>query len=375
MKKKIFILFLIILTLSSCKSKSENVISKDFEYNSMDNPNYANAQRDIAFNDDGIYLVIDENLYYKEKSENNFVFLEPLSYVDDKPKTSDGGMKSYRETFSGESIVYYDNHIYFVTEYSDIEGSVKYFLNRVDKSGNNKERILEIKYLPYNLLINKGNIIMTELVTSEISRIHIYSNNFDEKTYEGKGYIGNIYPVENGFLFDEGQSEDGKYIEHLNKIDFDGKVKEIDKLNGNFVFATDKYYVTCSYIDGDPENNIHYIKDYEGNTIVEEKDLKIRFVDEKYYYTQTKDKIQKYGRYNLDKTLDSEIVPSEHLDNLGRSLFNRGTDFDSIVRVIGDSIISYQISDKTGYPVYFMGSFKTGEFTVLSNEYLDNHMG
>lgn len=364
--KKIALILALLILLTACGGGEK--LKTDVPINSMDHPSFRNNDRNIAFDDKGMYLARDGALYYKDKAADQFVFLTYLCYADDQPieNLDEVQMESYREDLAAYStIILYDQHLYFITRYSDIEGQNKYYLNRVDSAGQNKERLTELTFEPAMFVINQGHVLITGFSTEDNLDLHLFSPSLEEKVIETGTYVGNMYPIDGGFLFDTVESDENSYKEALNKLDYEGQVTKVDEVEGNVVFATDKYYILCQFLEPDAEKTKYLIKDYEGKVLVEEEDEEIVFVDDNYYYTESKGEVQEYGRYHLDGKLDSKIIPSQKLENLGRSIFKEQSDFDSIARVIGDKILSAQLDEVTNILTYFTGSFETGEFQVL----------
>ena len=87
-------------------------------------------------------------------SDSNFepIALSYLSFIDDKEYNPENeeDMKRYVDSVSaGLKIYFYEDQIFFISQRRDIEQSISYYLNSVDKRGKNRKQLIEFDYIPY----------------------------------------------------------------------------------------------------------------------------------------------------------------------------------------------------------------------------------
>ena len=368
MKKKIYIYILIaILLFSSCSKKDNNANST---YENIKLPNALMTEQNIAYSEDGLYLLSDfGDLYYMEKDDDKFVFLNYLNYKDDKPikMGEEGDIKNYSEYPFGNIIHYLDGNLYYLAEYRNVENVVNFNLYKLDKTGGNREKILTIKHEPYNFLFSNNHFISIELDKDNNSIVHIYDKDENEKIITFDKWLSSIYALDDSFIVIGDEYVDGVYMETLYRIYFDGTYEEIDKANGNFIFADKDKYILSEFIDNNDMDTISYIKDYDGNILTENKEINISYLDDKYYYGESKNMPMEYFRYTYDNELDSKISPYQKLGQIGEAVMIDQMDYDLIYRIVYGNTLTMQYDRGKGERIYILGNFDTGEFTVINN--------
>lgn len=369
----VFIVFIIIIfNLAACNNAEK--LEADLEYDNIKLPNYSMIEYALTYSDKGIYFNDGMDLYYMPRNGDKLTFLEHLIYQDDKPISMDeAGNYSYYQEMPGAHNLTLNmgESLYYTAFYEDIKGNKYYSLNRLNNLGKNREILLKLNYEPRNFLVHKNHILISEYSINNSTRLHIYDSRFNEKTIEVPWDIGEIYAGEQGFNCVGDKKINEKLISCLEHIDFDGNEKILDQINGNISFCSNKYYILISFINNDENKTKSILKNMDGSIIREEKDRDIVFVDDNYYYTESKGDKQIYGRYNLNGSLNAELIPSETLGKMGEAIYSREKDFDSIERIIGDEFLIRQLDRQKGYLIYIMGSFKTGKFRIIDSSALE----
>lgn len=328
----------------------------------------------LTYSEKGLYFNDGQDLFFLANGDKKCKFLEHLTYKDDMSTETRnfGNFKSYIERpVAGDITLAYGEKLYYTSLYEDIQGNKKIRVNTLDQIGKNKQKLLEISFEPYNLLINEGKILMCEFAKNDKCKIHLYDQNLKEKIIEMPYTVSSLYSGDSCFFFVADEMKDGIYKEYLYKIDYEGNTTLIEQINGNIVFVGDNSYILLEFINGDEKNTKSILKNMKGEILKEEIERNIMFVDDNYYYTEAKGSKQAYGRYTLDGKLDKELIPQDQLGKMGQAVFSKEKDYESIERVIGDEFLVRQLDRTKGFLIYIMGSFKTGKFRIIDSSALE----
>ena len=345
------------LGLAGCKSNS---IAKE-KVDSSYQPSRMTGQL-ITGSGSNMYILEGDLNYYD--ADYNKTSLGSLEYADDKKVdvSQTISFKKYIDSVCGP-IRFYDNHLYFLSERQTIEGNISYYLNSVDKRGEEREELLEIPYTPEGtLLIQNGNIYIGE---ADSNLTHIY----DSSLKEVRTLDGSLLLVTNNHLYLY-NSEKGCTQQMDMKED-----SVVNLGDGTLVCATEDAYVMFQ-MEHPEEGTMTYCSTvYDSKTTQPlytfEQEIVGAIDQKRIYATQLQEGRTSYQVYDRDGNPMQEIVPSAsvqgeyHAEVLGEEM-----DFDQIICAVNDHIVTGTLQEVDGMKeyVYAACSIEDGTCKLLTEK-------
>lgn len=245
-------------------------------------------------------------------------------------------------------MLYFDERIIYESQYSTVDGQIRYRLNAYDPMNNQYQTILELDYQPSYFTLQKGVIAVAEtIVSSREGVVHFYDLDGNEKkiikfgtdvvniTSNGKDIVVNC----DGGMF---------------AIDVDTLEQRelVQKENTAFVYVQDTTYSYYSIDNVElqkdvPQVHAGIMNASNDTELFGLENAIIDYYDDTNIYVTTLEKEVKYRIYDWNGNLVNEIIPSA---TLGASdgaipIAYHAMDYSSIVRVWNGQLIGYHFQD------------------------------
>ncbi len=284
-------------------------------------------------------------LYYMNNSFRPLK-LTSLLYVDDKPagQTSANTFSRYSDLWQ-DDLYFYGDRLYYMSCTLTVEQDLRYYLNSLNKKGEDRKRLMEIPYVPVSYILQKGKLVIIE--EGDSSRIHIYNQSCKEiKVIETDAQFAKMY-VCNEKIYMTGFEDQSRCTYVLNLDDLSISSLENHEI---FIMADEKRYL-CRTLDRSfdqvesPEDVTHTYTIYDlitNQSLFSITDEIISFFDDSYVYTTVlKEEKTIYRIYDYDKNLIREIIPSDFIEaDSATNVLMMNKDFDQILRIVHNEIIT-----------------------------------
>lgn len=363
----------LLLTMMGCSS---NTLIKEDEITPFEQGTY--DSRAVMIGDNGYYIPEDYSITYYEYGSNEGIDISPFIYTDDEPANPDG--YTYNKYFDSicemMSIYYFDDSIFYLTNYENVEGESWYSFMQMSSDGTTRQELLKFDYVPCwcnngTLLMQKNRIFILEEGDESTNEtftfdtqhtIHMYDLNMKELgTFTAEDAV-QLYASGDRVYFLKENSNKVRYIDlnddQLHQLDYE-ESESICFINGDH-YAT---YTTTANGDLYTISITSHYKDLEtGETELSFENELLYGFDEKFLYaSQIFGGNQIYRIYNLDGSLYREIIPSALLE---------GNDnyFGSILGIVDNHIISdsnYIENNTSNVTNYFTCDIENGTCSYL----------
>lgn len=157
----------LILFMSACSSNESNKNISIEPMNYLLSYHSTSTFTETAASNKGIYSVHDAELFFYDYSTSKTVKLMSLSLFDDKEITNSQQMekasnnispKNYSNLYDGSLFQYYDDHLFYTTAYTNIEGKSEIQIIRADETGKNADVLYRLDYPIYSAKITFGKL-------------------------------------------------------------------------------------------------------------------------------------------------------------------------------------------------------------------------
>ena len=298
------------------------------------------------------FYLVDNNdyLYYLDDSFKPLK-LTSLLYTDDKPAS-----QSRTNTFSRytdlwqNDIYFYGDKLYYLSCTVTIENDLRYYLNSLNRKGEDRKRLMEIPYVPVSYVLQEGKLVIIE--EGDPSSIHIYNQSCKEiKVIETDAQLTKMY-ICNEKIYIHGFKDQTRFTYVLDLDDL--SISPLDN-HEIFIMADEKRYL-CRTLDRSldqaesSEDVIHTYTIYDLSTnhsLFSITDEVISFFNDSYVYTTVlKEENTIFRIYDYEKNLIREIIPSDFIEaDSATNVLMMNKDFDQILRIIHNVIITRTFSE------------------------------
>ena len=299
--------------------------------------------------EDAMYYQIEGGKLFALDRKGNNIQIGTMNFVDDEEVGSsrDGipAPKRYSDTAeTGVGMLYFDKKIIYESQYSTVDGQMRYRLNAYDPMNNHFQTILELDFQPSYFTLQKDVIAIAETIASSREGVvHFYDLDGNEKKVIKFGSdVVNITNNGEDIIINCDGSLFGVNIDTLEQR------KLVHKENTAFVYVHDNTYSYYS-IDADelkkenPQVHSGIMDNSNGSELFGLDNAIIDYYDDKNIYTTTLEKKVKYRVYDWNGNLVNEIIPSETLGTSDGAfpVAYHEMDYSNIVRVWNGQLIAY----------------------------------
>ena len=372
--KKTLVSAFVILTACSHPAAISPVIEDDMIDYRHQSSVAAYPETVPGWGDDTYIVTWDNQLYYTDFQTT--VPLTYLTYADDTPITdhqNDTPFK-YVDGLLNFNILAYGEHLYYLSQTNTIERDERYYLNRLDKKGENREQLMQLPYVPSFFKMYKGHVFIAEDGIDTI--LHVYDSNLrNERNITVSGSIISMF-IQDSLIW-ICSSRNGEMI--IQTVDTD--TFEINSFDSNLSIRLFQYADSTRYAVRTMDKTAREVSDpseiittsiiYDVSTnqpvFTVENEIIAYFDENRLITTAVNQGPTVYRVYNSAYELIREIKPSDYVQPDGfMQVVAYQQDFSHIIAVVDDVLIfSCLQAGETNYYAYHMDS---DECIFLVNE-------
>lgn len=367
------IILVILLLLSSCASNKQ--IAEDKHLNNL----FTNLNTPIdvpAFtaSSDNVYFIDRGRIYTFDASSESAFELVTLDVIDDNPLSLESYISSdfseyekYSELVFPKFLQVYDDKLYYISEYFNIEGENNIKLYQLDLKGENRKEVFTFDTTPYDPIISHGTLFYRSTFSDGLFKADLNTKEIQEIDL-GNDYAFLDYVVSNDRFGANLYNTLDRRVS-LSYYDFD-KQEFYSDTEQEFPFYSSIYdEVSTSMIVSNDAYDTIVLKD--GIESANLGKLVVDYIDENYIYTSSVEGEKVYSIFTHDGTLQKEFKsPFEFVDS--SLLFEAFSDASqsNILGVFNNHLVVLGNTKDYGLNVYLI-NIDSEEWRLIHNGHLN----
>lgn len=325
--------FLVLVLITSCSSNVTSISEHDVYNYLFTNINTPLEIGDFTASNDNIYFLNNGIIYAVDLQQKAAFEIEVLNIVDDSAYKSNNynNLEYYKyvDLVYDNFLQHYDGHLYYVSEYLNIEGENTLKLYQLDLFGQNRKEIFTFDSHPYDFMIFKGHIFYRTINDNQVKITNL--NTKETKTLQHEKNLTFL-----SYVFSESQIGFNLINDSNGKIsygiyDFEDNKVTITALN-DFPFDKTKYEEYMStFVPSESGFDAVILEGSEA--VLNLGNVVINYMSNQYIYTSQPDDPQQFTIYDYQGKIIKTL--SLNGDFSKSELFMGYKENMSVSRIIG----------------------------------------